>query len=116
MNAAYGNFYKSSEVYFHKLHNKCCIIKQIKAITWRLCFFCPVWLIRERLNSFQVLSFHLFFFKKKKKKGGPRNLSLQIISHKFHSISVDDIRKHKFKENYNKIINLLKFIVICHIS
>ena len=126
MNAAYGNFYKSSKawnliekteykkVYFHKLYNKCCIIKQIKAITW-LCFFCPVWLIRERLNSFQVLSFHLFFFLIKK-RGGPRNLSLQIISHKFQSISVDDIRKHKFKENYNKIINLLKFIVICHIS
>ena len=79
MNAAYGNFYKSSKawnliekteykkVYFHKLYNKCCIIKQIKAITW-LCFFCPVWLIRERLNSFQVLSFHLFFFFTKKTK------------------------------------------------
>ena len=79
-------------------------------------FFLPSMVDQRKVKFFSSIIFPSFFFKKKKKKGGPRNLSLQIISHKFHSISVDDIRKHKFKENYNKIINLLKFIVICHIS
>ena len=81
-------------------------------------FFLPSMVDQRKVKFFSSIIFPSFFFlqKKKKKRGGPRNLSLQIISHKFQSISVDDIRKHKFKENYNKIINLLKFIVICHIS
>ena len=82
-------------------------------------FFLPSMVDQRKVKFFSSIIFPSFFFflqKKKKKSGGPRNLSLQIISHKFQSISVDDIRKHKFKENYNKIINLLKFIVICHIS
>ena len=81
-------------------------------------FFLPSMVDQRKVKFFSSIIFPYFFFfyKKKKKRGGPRNLSLQIISHKFQSISVDDIRKHKFKENYNKIINLLKFIVICHIS
>ena len=81
-------------------------------------FFLPSMVDQRKVKFFSSIIFPSFFFfyKKKKKKGGPLNLSLQIISHKFQSISVDDIRKHKFKENYNKIINLLKFIVICHIS
>ena len=36
-----------------------------------------------------------------------------INSYKFHSVSVDDIKKHKFQQNYNKIFNLFKFIIIC---
>ena len=81
-------------------------------------FFLPSMVDQRKVKFFSSIIFPslFFFYKKKKKRGGPRNLSLQIISHKFQSISVDDIRKHKFKENYNKIINLLKFIVICHIS
>ena len=81
-------------------------------------FFLPSMVDQRKFKLFSSIKFPsvFFFYKKKKKRGGPRNLSLQIISHKFQSISVDDIRKHKFKENYNKIINLLKFIVICHIS
>ena len=81
-------------------------------------FFLPSMVDQRKVKFFSSIIFPSFFFftKKKKKRGGPRNMSLQIISHKFQSISVDDIRKHKFKENYNKIINLLKFIVICHIS
>ena len=81
-------------------------------------FFLPSMVDQRKVKFFSSIIFPSFFFfyKKNKKRGGPRNLSLQIISHKFQSISVDDIRKHKFKENYNKIINLLKFIVICHIS
>ena len=81
-------------------------------------FFLPSMVDQRKVKFFSSIIFPSFFFfyKKKKKLVGPRNLSLQIISHKFQSISVDDIRKHKFKENYNKIINLLKFIVICHIS
>ena len=72
-------------------------------------FFLPSMVDQRKVKFFSSIIFPYL-------RGGPRNLSLQIISHKFQSISVDDIRKHKFKENYNKIINLLKFIVICHIS
>ena len=81
-------------------------------------FFLPSMVDQRKVKFFSSIIFPSFFFfyKKKKKKRWSSKSVTADYKHKFQSISVDDIRKHKFKENYNKIINLLKFIVICHIS
>ena len=80
-------------------------------------FFLPSMVDQRKVKFFSSIIFPSFFFftKKKKKRWSSKSVTADY-KHKFQSISVDDIRKHKFKENYNKIINLLKFIVICHIS
>ena len=80
-------------------------------------FFLPSMVDQRKVKFFSSIIFPYFFFflQKKKKRWSSKSVTADY-KHKFQSISVDDIRKHKFKENYNKIINLLKFIVICHIS